>query len=154
MSTIRKRLIAAGLVVPEPKKRPKSTYTRFEAELPNECWQSDFTHYFLLDGTDTEILVWLDDHSRYALSVTAHRRVTGPIVVDTFNRTGETEGFPASTLTDNGLAYTARFAGGKGGRNAFETRLNQLKIVQKNSEPNHPTTCGKVERFHQTLKNG
>ena len=114
VSTIRRRLVAAGLIVPEPKKRPRTSYTRFEAELPNECWQSDFTHYFLLDGTDTEILVWLDDHSRYALSVTAHRRVTGPIVVDRFNRTGETEGFPASTLTDNGLVYTARFAGSAG----------------------------------------
>ncbi len=152
VSTIRRRLIAAGLVTPEPKKRPRTSYIRFEAELPNECWQSDFTHYFLTDGTDTEVLVWLDDHSRYALSVTAHLRVTGPLVVDTFNRTGATQGFPASTLTDNGLVYTARFAGGKGGRNAFETRLNELKIVQKNSQPNHPTTCGKVERFHQTLK--
>ena len=152
VSTIRRRLIAAGLVTPEPKKRPRTSYIRFEAELPNECWQSDFTHYFLTDGTDTEVLVWLDDHSRYALSVTAHLRVTGRLVVDTFNRTGAIQGFPASTLTDNGLVYTARFAGGKGGRNAFETRLNELKIVQKNSQPNHPTTCGKVERFHQTLK--
>ena len=111
VSTIRRRLIAAGLVTPEPKKRPRTSYIRFEAELPNECWQSDFTHYFLTDGTDTEVLVWLDDHSRYALSVTAHLRVTGPLVVDTFNRTGATQGFPASTLTDNGLVYTARFAG-------------------------------------------
>ena len=152
VSTIRRRLVAAGLVTPHPKKRPRTSYIRFEAELPNETWQSDFTHYFLSDGTDTEVLVWLDDHSRYALSVTAHLRVTGRLVVDTFNRTGAIQGFPASTLTDNGLVYTARFAGGKGGRNAFETRLNELKIVQKNSQPNHPTTCGKVERFHQTLK--
>ena len=73
-----------------------------------------FHPLLLSTGADTEVLVWLDDHSRYALSVTAHRRVTGPIVVDTFNRTGETEGFPASTLTDNGLVYTARFAGSAG----------------------------------------
>lgn len=103
VSTIRRRLIAAGLVEPEPKKRPRSSYIRFEAELPNECWQSDFTHYFLTTGADTEVLVWLDDHSRYALSVTAHNRVTGNIVVDTFNKTAETQGFPASVLTDNGL---------------------------------------------------
>jgi hypothetical protein len=38
--------------------------------MPNECWQSGFTHYPLAGGTDTEILTWLDDHSRYALSVT------------------------------------------------------------------------------------
>jgi hypothetical protein len=114
VSTIYRQLLAEGLITPEPKKRPRSSYVRFEAELPNETWQSDFTHYPLTTGADSEVLVWLDDHSRYLLSLTAHRRVTGKIVVDTFNRTGATEGFPASTLTDNGLVYTARFAGGKG----------------------------------------
>ena len=49
--------------------------------MPNETWQADFTHYRLADGTDIEILTWLDDYSRYALRITAHHRVTGPIVV-------------------------------------------------------------------------
>ena len=66
-------LARAGLVTPDPKKRPKSSYIRFEAEQPNETWQSDFTHYRLTrprrpTGADTEILTWLDDHSRYALT--------------------------------------------------------------------------------------
>ena len=152
VSTIRRRLLAAGLITPEPKKRPKSSYIRFEADLPNETWQSDFTHYRLTNNSDTEVLVWLDDHSRLALSVTAHRRVTGDIVLDTFNQTAQTHGFPASVLTDNGMVYTTRFAGFRGGRNALETRLVDLEIDQKHSRPNHPTTCGKVERFHQTLK--
>jgi transposase InsO family protein len=56
---------------PSPKKRPRSSYIRFQAELPNETWQADFTHYRLADGTDTEIHTWLDDHSRYALHVSA-----------------------------------------------------------------------------------
>ena len=152
VSTIRRRLVTAGLITPEPKKRPKSSYIRFEADLPNETWQSDFTHYRLTGGADTEVLVWVDDHSRYALSVTAHHRVTGDIVVDTFDQCGLDQGFPASVLTDNGMVYTTRFAGFRGGRNALETRLAELEIQQKNSAPNHPTTCGKVERFHQTLK--
>lgn len=63
-----------------------------------------------------------------------------------------TYGLPASTLTDNGLVYTARFAGGKGGRNGFETLLHSLSITQKNGSPSHPQTQGKIERFHQTLK--
>jgi transposase InsO family protein len=83
-ATVARYLAARGLVVPEPRKRPKSSYIRFAAEQPNECWQSDFTHYPLSDGTGTEILTWLDDHSRYALSVTAWNRVTGPIVLATF----------------------------------------------------------------------
>ena len=151
-STIRRRFVDLGLVEPNAKKRPKSSYVRFEADLPNEMWQSDFTHWPLSDGSTTEIITWLDDHSRYALSVTAHRRITGPIVVDTFNQTCADHGFPASTLTDNAMVYTTRFSGGKGGRNAFEARLAHLGTEQKNSAPNHPTTCGKVERFQQTLK--
>src|SRR5918993_1222866 len=61
-------------------------------------------------------------------------------------------GNPASTLTDNGMVYTTRFAGGRGGRNHLEYELRRLHIVQKNSRPNHPTTCGKAERFQQTMK--
>ena len=151
-ATIYRHLVRAGLVKPAPKKRPKSSYIRFEADQPNECWQSDFTHYPLADGTDTEILSWLDDHSRYALRITAHRRVTGPIVLNAFRAAGDGHGYPASTLTDNGMVFTARYAGGRGGRNSFEAELARLGIVQKNSRPNHPTTCGKVERFQQTLK--
>jgi hypothetical protein len=118
-------------------------------------WQSDFTHWQLADGRDVEILNWLDDHSRYLLGCTAHRPVTGPIVVDAFRAVVAAHGLPASMLTDNGLVYTTRFAGGRRGRatrNAFETELARLGIVQKNSSPNHPQTCGKIERFHQTLK--
>jgi hypothetical protein len=99
-----------------------------------------------------EILDWLDDHARYALSVTAHRRITGPIVLETFREAIDTHGIPASTLTDNGMVFTTRLSGGKGGRNAFENELHRLGITQINSNTNHLTTCGKVERFHQTLK--
>jgi transposase len=101
-ATISRYLARAGLVVPEPRKRPKSSYLRFAAELPNECWQSDFTHYPLAGGTGTEILSWLDDHSRYALSVTAWNRVTGPIVLATFRAAVKRYGAPAATLTDTG----------------------------------------------------
>ena len=152
ISTIRRKLLAAGLIEPAPKKRPKTAYLRFEAELPNETWQSDFTHIYLADGSDTETITWIDDHSRKALHVSVHRRVTGNIVVDTFDQTAENNGFPASVLTDNGLVYTARFAGFRGGRNALETRLADLGIKQKHTRPSHPTTTGKVERFQQTMK--
>ncbi len=140
-STVATILTRAGLVTPEPRKRPKSSWTRFEADQPNECWQSDFTHVRLADRTDTEVLAWLDDHSRYLLSLTCHRAVTVTDVVTTFTTACEHHGIPYSTLTDNGLVYTARH---RGGRNAFEHQLRQLGIVQKNSRPNHPTTCGKV----------
>jgi transposase len=99
-ATVSRYLARAGLVVPDPAKRPRSSYLRFEADMPNECWQSDFTHYPLAGGTGTEILTWLDDHSRYALSVTAHARVTGPVVLAAFRAACARHGVPASTLTD------------------------------------------------------
>lgn len=148
-STIRRILHAAGLITPEPRKRPKSSYIRFEAAQPNETWQSDFTHWRLQDGTDVEILNWLDDHSRLLLHCTAHRPVTGRDVVDTFLTCVDVYGSPASTLTDNGRVYTTRHGGG---RNEFEYVLAALGIRQKNGAPNHPQTQGKIERFHQTLK--
>ncbi len=148
-STIRRILHDAGLIIPEPSKRPRSSYIRFEAAQPNETWQSDFTHWRLVDGTDVEILNWLDDHARHLLSCTCHTPVTGQDVVDTFLACVDTYGPPASTLTDNGRVYTARHGGG---RNAFEYILATLNIIQKNGAPNHPQTQGKIERFHQTLK--
>jgi transposase InsO family protein len=151
-ATIHRILRAAGTVVPEPRKRPKSSLRRFEAAQPNETWQSDFTHWALADGTDTEIIDFLDDHSRCLLHLEAHPRVTGATVVEAFLATAQEYGLPSSTLTDNGMVYTTSLAGGRGGRNAFETLLAGLGITQKNGHPGHPQTQGKVERFHQTLK--
>jgi transposase InsO family protein len=155
-ATVARLLTARGLVVPEPHKRPRSAYIRFQADLPNQCWQADFTHYRLTrpdgaPGQDVEILTWLDDCSRYALSVTAHRRVSGPIVLATFRKAVASHGVPASTLTDNGMVFTTRFSGGRGGRNGLESELRRLHVTQKNSRPSRPTTCGKVERVQQTM---
>lgn len=158
-ATIHRILARAGMVEPAPSKRPRSSYIRFEATMPNQCWQSDFTHYRLTrpdgrPGTDVEIITWLDDHSRYALHVSAHRAITAIIVRDTFRQAGDKHGYPASTLTDNGMVYTVRLAAGKnrGGRTALETELRTRGITQKNGHPNHPQTQGKTERFQQTLK--
>jgi transposase InsO family protein len=159
-ATIWRTLKRAGLIVSEPKKKPKASYVRFAAEQPNQMWQTDFTHYRLTgsDGSpsaDVEILTFLDDHSRYALSVSCHRTVTGPAVVAAFRQAVADQGIPASVLSDNGMVFTTRFAGGRAGRdslNGFQAELRRLGVVQKHSKPNHPTTCGKVERFQQTLK--
>lgn len=154
-TTIWRTLQRAGLIEPEPKKRPKSSYIHFQADLPNQCWQSDFTHYRLANGTNTEILTWLDDCTRFALSLTAHTAVTTAIVVATFRLAADKHGSPASTLTDNGMVFTVKHSGfgRRGGRNAFEAELRQRNIVQKNGSPSHPQTQGKVERFQQTMKN-
>src|SRR5215813_3811061 len=141
-ATVSRYLTARGLVAAEPAKRPKSSYIRFAAEQPNECWQADFTHYPLAGGAGTEILTWLDDHSRLALRVTAWNRVTGPIVLAEFRAAAARYGPPASTLTDNGMVFTTRLSGGRGGRNAFEHELRRRGITQKNGKPNHPPLTG------------
>lgn len=149
VSTIWRSLKNQGLIEANPKKKPRKYLQRFEADQPNETWQSDFTHVRLANGKDIEVLNFLDDHSRLLLSCTAHHRVTGTLVAEHFMNNVAEHGTPQSTLTDNGLVYTSRFVGGK---NPFEYLLQNLGVEQKNSRPNHPQTQGKIERFHQTLK--
>lgn len=148
-STIWRILHSQGLVIAQPKKKPKVYMQRFCASQPNETWQSDFTHLWLSDGSGVEVLNWLDDHSRLLLYCKAWPAVKGHHVVDSFKECINEYEAPLSTLTDNGVVYTARFVGG---RNAFEYLLQQLRIQQKNGHPGHPQTQGKIERFHQTLK--
>ena len=120
-----------------------------EASLPNECWQSDVTHWQLADGTEVEICNVLDDHSRVLIASRAFGIATAPGVLNVFRRAFATWGMPASVLTDNGCVYTAWH---RAGATALEIELMSLGIEYKNSRPYHPQTCGKVERFHQTLK--
>lgn len=152
VTTIWRILKRNGCITPEPKKRPKSSYIRFQASLPNETWQSDVANWPLADGTTAEIITWLDDHSRFVIALSAHTTVTVTTVVDTFLDATSHYGIPQSTLTDNGRIYTARFSLQSGSINAFESLLAQLGVTQKNGKPHRPTTQGKVERWHQTLK--
>lgn len=153
-STIWRILKSGQAVTPQPQKRPRSSWQRFQATQPNEMWQSDFTHVRLTTGREVEVIGWLDDHSRFLIHLSAHPRVTGQVVTGTFQAAAHTHGFPAATLTDNGMVYTARLARGgrQAGLNAFETLLRIEGITQKNGRPYKPTTQGKIERFWQTLK--
>lgn len=145
-TTIWRYLKRLGVITAQPQKRPRSSYIRFQAELPNETLQSDFTHFRLATGADTEIITWLDDHSRFALHVSVHHRITAKIVLDTFQETTGKHGEPASTLTNNGMVFTTKLAAGRRGlnsHNALEAHLAKQGIRQKNSTPGHPTTCEK-----------
>jgi transposase InsO family protein len=138
-----------GFVTPEPHKRPRSSWIRFEASLPNECWQSDVTHWRLADGTAVEIVNFIDDHSRVAVASKAMRVATAPKVLEVFRDAGARWGLPAALLTDNGCVYTTWH---RGGPNVMQTELLAAGIDYRHSRPYHPQTCGKVERFHQTMK--
>lgn len=148
-SSVWRILQRRGFVTPQPQKRPKSSFIRFEADLPNERWQADITHWSLADGTDVEILNIIDDHSRLLVASEARAITRALDVVQTFHRAAAAHGFPASVLTDNGAVFTGA---PRGGRSAMESELAVLGISYHRSRTYHPQTCGKVERFHQTLK--
>jgi transposase InsO family protein len=148
-ATIWRLLRANGLVVPQPQKRPRSSWIRFQAELPNEMWQADATHWQLADGSNVEILNLIDDHSRFCLASVAFRTVKAADVLETFSVAAETYGYPAKFLSDNAAVFSGS---PRKGRVVLESELDRLGIVSSHSSPYHPQTCGKVERFHQTLK--
>jgi len=149
VSTIWRILRREGLVLHEPKKRPRSSWIRFCAELPNELWQADITAFKLASGEEVEILNQLDDHSRLFLGSEVYPRVKAADVVASFHRAAELHGLPASVLSDNGAVFTGSYRGGKV---LLEYELERLGVEFKNSRPYHPQTLGKVERLHQTLK--
>jgi transposase InsO family protein len=149
-ATISRILARRGLVTPCPAKRPRSSYRRFVAERANELWQSDWTEWTLADGTAVAIAGTLDDHSRLLAGIAAdHADASAVFVWQVMVAAISAYGVPAASLTDNGAVYSqAR----RGGEAAFEANLRALGCAPICSTPYHPQTCGKIERFWQTLK--
>ena len=150
VATIWRILQRRGFVTPQPQKRPKSSYIRFCADQPNERWQADITHWPLADGTSVEILNIVDDHSRLAVASVTTSTFKAHDVVAAFHSAFAAHGLPASVLTDNAAVFTAAYRGAS--RCTLELELASLGIAHRHSRPYHPQTCGKVERFHQSLK--
>jgi transposase InsO family protein len=146
-ATIWRILVRRGFVVPEPRKRPKSSWRRFVASAPNELWQADCIAWVIATGP-VRILSFLDDHSRVALRVRALREATTEATWLTFCEASAAWGVPLGQLTDNGLNFSGRL---RGFEVRFEIELRAIGVVAKTSRPYHPQTCGKVERFQQTL---
>jgi transposase InsO family protein len=149
-ATIWRILTRRGQVAAQPQKRPRSSWKRFEADQPNECWQADITHWHLADGRQVEILNLLDDHARLLLASDAHPVFKAADVLATVTTAISADGLPVRVLTDNGAVFTGIPRGG--GRVALEVTLAALGVAVRHSRPYHPQTCGKVERLHQTLK--
>jgi transposase InsO family protein len=148
-ATIWRILKREGLITAQPQKRPRSSLIRFQAELPNETWQTDITHWQLAAGEHVEILNLIDDHSRLFLGSEAYPTTKAQDVVDSFHKAASLHGLPASLLSDNGAVFTAS---PRRGKVLLQSELERLGIASKNSRPYHPQTCGKIERLHQTLK--
>jgi transposase InsO family protein len=147
-ATIWRTLVRRGFVEPEASKRPKSSLRRFEASAPNELWQADCIDWTIATGV-VKIMSFLDDHSRVGLRVKALAEATTEVTWQTFCEASATWGVPLGQLSDNGLNFSGRLRGFEVG---FEVELRKIGVVAKTSRPYHPQTCGKVERFQQTLK--
>src|SRR3954470_5673976 len=137
VATIWRVLKRRGVVTPQPHKRPRSSWRRFQAQLPNECWQADTTHWALADGTDVEILNVIDDHSRLLVASRAFTTAKAADVVETFHLAASELGVPASMLTDNRALFTTE---NRNAAYAMELELLSLGVDYKHSRPYHPQT--------------
>jgi transposase InsO family protein len=146
-ATIWRVLKQRGFINPEPRKAPKHAYRRFVAERANECWQIDATKWELADGTTIEIINVIDDCSRVLVASVAVSTCTTANSWDALCAGAQRWGWPERVLSDNGLAFR-----GPAGNGGLLPALAALGIEDRHSRPYHPQTCGKVERFHQTLK--
>jgi transposase InsO family protein len=148
VATIWRILVRRGFVVPQPHKRPRSSWCRFEAAAPNELWQADATKWVIGTG-QVEVLTFLDDHSRLITGSRAVLTATTDNTWEVFSEAVQHWGLPSGHLSDNGLNFSGRL---RGHEVAFEINLRTAGVRPITSRPYHPQTCGKIERFHQTLK--
>lgn len=148
VATVHRILARRGFVVPQPHKRPKSSWRRFEAPAPNEWWQIDAMEWVTASGA-AHVFNVEDDHSRLACRSRAVTEVTAPQAWTTFCEAAQRWGLPAGVLSDNGLCFSGKL---RGFEVLFEANLRDAGVRPFTGRPYHPQTTGKVERFQQTLK--
>jgi transposase InsO family protein len=149
--TVYRILIRHGLMTPAKRRRGRKDYVRWERDRPMELWQMDIVGgLFLRDGSEAKVVTGVDDDSRYCVIASVVRRATGRAVCLAFASALQEFGGPEEVLTDNGKQFTARF--GNGGEVMFGRICRENGIVHRLTQPATPTTTGKVERFHQTLR--
>jgi len=151
-SAVYRCLVRAAVIDPLTRRRRRETWKRWERGAPMELWQLDVVHGFALaDGTAAKALTGIDDHSRFCVSACLMSRERTQAVCDGFSSAMRTYGVPAQVLTDNGKVFTGRFA-----QPPVEVLFD--RICRENgvdhilTAPRSPTTTGKIERFHRTLR--
>lgn len=148
VATIHRILIRRGLIDPQPRKRPKGSWRRFEASAPNEWWQIDAMDWTIATGV-VKVFNIIDDHSRVVVRSRACNEATTIEAWTTFCQAAQQWGLPAGVLSDNGLCFSGKL---RGFEVLFEANLRDAGIRPITGRPFHPQTTGKVERFQQTLK--
>ena len=149
-SSIYRALLREGLI--EPRHRRKAHYRRWERPSPMELWQLDVLgRVFLAGGTELKVLTGIDDHSRFCVSARLMPRATARRVCEAFSEALRRYGLPEEVLTDNGKVFTARY-GSHQGETLFDRICRENGITHILTGVRSPTTTGKVERFHRTLR--
>lgn len=153
-SSVHRCLVRHGLIVPTKRKRNKQSYKRWERSKSMELWQMDIVGRFHLNnGTELSAVTGIDDHSRYCVCARLVLRATARPVCDALRHSLKAQGIPGGILSDNGKVFTARFGTGPGPV-LFDRICHENGIRHLLTAPYSPTTTGKVERFHKTLRAG
>ncbi len=151
-SSIYRTLVRHHLVEPTKRKRARSDYKRWERSHSMELWQMDIVgRFYLSDGTEVKVVTGVDDHSRYCVCARIVARATAKPVCEALQWALSTHGVPDQILTDNGKVFTARFGPGPGPV-LFDRICAHNDIRHILTAPYSPTTTGKVERFHKTMR--
>jgi len=151
-SSVYRCLVRHGLIEPEARRRKKADYKRWERSRAMELWQMDVVGGVqLVNGWKASIVSGLDDHSRFVISAHVVERATARPVCDALAKAMRTHGAPAEILTDNGKVFTGRFGPGTG-EVLFDRICRENGIKHILTAPRSPTTTGKVERWHKTLR--
>jgi transposase InsO family protein len=152
VSGIYRALRRAGLIETNPRRKQLRTYRRWERGRPMELWQLDVVGGVLLaDGTECKVLTGVDDHSRFCVCAGLMTRATSRPVCGFFVAALERHGVPEEVLTDNGKVFTDRF-GLRPAEVLFDRICRENGIAHRLTAPRSPTTTGKIERFHRTLR--
>ncbi|WP_369812880.1 IS481 family transposase [Frankia sp. R43] len=149
--TVYRILARHGLTEPKARRRRREDYVRWERPVAMALWQMDIVGgVFLVDGTECKVVTGVDDHSRFCVIASVVSRATGRAVCQAFAGALGRFGVPEEVLTDNGKQFTDRF--GHGGEVLFDRICRDNGIAHRLTQPASPTTTGKVERFHLTLR--
>lgn len=152
-SAVYRILVRSGLLEPRSRRRGKGDYRRWERDTPMQLWQIDVMGEVLLaDGTELKVVTGVDDHSRFCVLAAVVRRATARAVCAAFAEAMRRHGVPEEVLTDNGKQFTGRFNKPRPAEVLFERILRENGIAQRLTKPRSPTTTGKIERFHRTLR--
>lgn len=152
VSAIYRGLRRAGLIEANPRRKQLRTYRRWERGRPMELWQLDVVGGVVLaDGTECKVLTGIDDHSRFCVCAGVMARATSRPVCGLFVAALEQHGVPEEVLTDNGKVFTDRF-GLRPAEVLFDKICRDNGIAHRLTAPRSPTTTGKIERFHRTLR--